>query len=138
MQVLYESQDLWSIVETGVMEPADNANLTPAQLTELRENRKKDRKALYFIYQSVDEVIFERISASTSAKEAWDTLYTSYRGEEKVKLVRLQTLRCDFDSLKMKDSESVEEFFNRIISLVNQMRLNGEVIETRRVFEKIL
>ncbi|XP_077221681.1 uncharacterized protein LOC143855443 [Tasmannia lanceolata] len=138
MKVLYGSQDLWDIVETVVEEPEDQAALTSQQLNELKDNRKKDKKALFFIYQAVDEVIFERISSVTMAKEAWDTLYTSYKGEDKVKLVRLQTLRCEFDALMMKDSELVEYFYNRVISLVNQLRINGEDIQDQRIVEKIL
>ena len=38
----------------------------------------------------------------------------------------------------MKEGESVEEFYNRVIILVNQMRINGEVIEDRRIIEKIM
>ncbi|XP_077232656.1 uncharacterized protein LOC143870019 [Tasmannia lanceolata] len=38
----------------------------------------------------------------------------------------------------MKDSESVEDFFNRVISLVNQLRVNGEDIQDQRIVEKIL
>ncbi|XP_077239797.1 uncharacterized protein LOC143880706 [Tasmannia lanceolata] len=38
----------------------------------------------------------------------------------------------------MKDSESVEDFNNRVISLVNQLRINGEDIQDRRIVEKIL
>ena len=49
--------------------PTNVANLTPHHLQELKENRK-DKKALFFIYQAADEVIFERISMVTSAKEA--------------------------------------------------------------------
>ncbi|XP_077221031.1 uncharacterized protein LOC143854809 [Tasmannia lanceolata] len=122
MKVLYGSQYLWDIIENDIEEPEDQAALTLQQLNELKDNRKKDTKALFFIYQAVDKVIFERISSMTSAKEACDTLYTSYKGEDKVKLVRLQTLRCEFDALRMKDSELVEDFYNRVISLVNQLR----------------
>ncbi|XP_077253100.1 uncharacterized protein LOC143892392 [Tasmannia lanceolata] len=38
----------------------------------------------------------------------------------------------------MKDSESVEDLFNRVISLVNQLRVNGEDIQDQRIVEKIL
>lgn len=37
----------------------------------------------------------------------------------------------------MKDSKSVEDYYNRVILLLNQMRLNGETIEHKRVIEKI-
>ena len=71
----------------------------------MKENRKKDRKTLFVIYQAVDEAIFERISTATSAKAAWEILQSTYQGEDKVKMVRLQALRSEFDTLKMKDSE---------------------------------
>lgn len=138
MKVLYGSQDLWEIVENGYEEPENQTNLSTQQLNTLKENRKKDKKALYFIYQSVDEVIFERISMASTSKEAWDILNKTYKGEEKVKMVRLQALRGEFDSLKMKESETVEEYYNRTISIVNQLRVNGEDITDKRVLEKIL
>ncbi|XP_074356106.1 uncharacterized protein LOC141695792 [Apium graveolens] len=138
MKVLYGSQDLWEIVENGYEESANQANLSPQQLNTLKENRKKDKKALYFIYQAVDEVIFERISTASTSKEAWDILNKAYKGEEKVKMVRLQALRGEFDLLKMKESETVEELYNRTILIVNQLRVNGEDISDKRVLEKIL
>ena len=73
----------------------------------------------------------------TSAKKAWDTLHPSYKGDDKVKMVRLQTLRSEFDTLKMKDSEPIEDYFNRVISIVNQLKVNGE-IENQRIVKKIL
>lgn len=69
MKALFGSQDLWEIVENGYDEPADQTSLNPQQLTALKENRKKDKKALFFIYQAVDEAIFERISAQKHQKK---------------------------------------------------------------------
>ena len=53
-------------------------------------------------------------------------------------MVRLQALRGEFDLLKMKESESVEEFYNRTISVANQLLINGEEISDKRIIEKIL
>ncbi|KAI3708032.1 hypothetical protein L2E82_37034 [Cichorium intybus] len=138
MKVLFESQDLWDVVKEGYEEPEDLDEVTDEEESDLKEIKKRDRKALFMIYQAVDEVIFERISSSATSKEAWDMLYKTYRGEDKVKVVRLQTLRCEFDGIKMRESETVEDFYNRVILLLNQLRLNGETIEDTRVVEKIL
>jgi len=44
MKVMYQSQELWDIIESGVVEPIDIANLTPQQLQELKENTKWARR----------------------------------------------------------------------------------------------
>lgn len=38
----------------------------------------------------------------------------------------------------MKDSEGVEEYFNRAHPIVNQTKANGEQVNDQRIFEKIL
>ena len=68
----------------------------------------------------------------TSAKEVWDTLHSSYKGDDKVKMVR-QTLHSEFDTLKMKDIKSIEDYFNRDISIVNQLKVNDEKIENQKI-----
>lgn len=56
--------------------------------------RKADNKALFFIYQAINEVIFETIQIDNIAKQESNTLKTTNKGEEKVKMVRLQALRA--------------------------------------------
>ncbi|XP_024961559.1 uncharacterized protein LOC112501997 [Cynara cardunculus var. scolymus] len=38
----------------------------------------------------------------------------------------------------MRETDSIEEFYNRLIAIVNQMRLNGERLDDQRIVEKIL
>ncbi|KAF6140746.1 hypothetical protein GIB67_035173 [Kingdonia uniflora] len=53
-------------------------------------------------------------------------------------MVKLQTLRSEFDMLYMKASESVEMFYDRVITIVNQLCVNGEKIEDQGMAEKIV
>ncbi|KAL4021013.1 hypothetical protein IC575_019802 [Cucumis melo] len=53
-------------------------------------------------------------------------------------MIRLQALRSEFDCIKMKETETIEEFFNRILVIVNSLRSNGEEVGDQRVVEKIL
>ena len=105
MRALFVSQDLWEFVEDGFVEPADeqafNA-LTQAEKDLLKNNRKKDAKALFYLYQAVNESVFPRIAAAKRSKEAWETLKVAYQGMEKVKTTKLQLLRRDFETLCRK------------------------------------
>ena len=61
MRDLFASQELWELVENGYPEPANVAELaalTAAERDLLRDNRKKDSKALFYLFQSVHESIF--------------------------------------------------------------------------------
>jgi len=42
-----------------------------------------------------------------SSKEAWDTLEKAYKGDNRVKQVRLQTLRGKLERMRMKEDEGV-------------------------------
>ena len=50
----------------------------------------KDKKALYFIYQGLDEAAFEEIAGATNSKQAREILEKAYTDVEKVKKVCLQ------------------------------------------------
>ena len=65
----------------------------------LQDKRKKDKKALYLIYQAIDESAFEKIAAAINSKEAWGVLQNEYKGVEKVKKIQFQTLRSKLGSL---------------------------------------
>eukprot|EP00253_Pinus_taeda_P025292 PITA_25292 len=141
MRALFASQNLWELVEDGFEEPADENEfnrLTQGEKNLLKSNRKKDSKALVFLYQAVDQSVFPRIAAAKTSKDAWKTLKTAYQGMEKVKTAKLQLLRRDFENLCMKESDNIDSFFTHVIDLITQMRTRGETIEERRIVEKIL
>jgi len=69
----------------------------------LKNLRKKEGKSKSCILVSLDHSIFPKIVGSKTAIEAWDILKLAYKGNGKVKTVRLQTLRTQFETLKMSE-----------------------------------
>ena len=104
----------------------------------LKSNRKNDSKTLFYLYRAVHESIFTRIAAAKKPKDAWDTLQTAYQGMDKVKTIKLQLMRRDFEVICMKESDTIDSFFTLIIGLVTRMRSHGEKVEERRIVEKVL
>lgn len=86
----------------------------------------------------MEDGIFKKIVNETQAKNAWDILRSSIVGVQKVKKMRLQTLRAKFESIVMKESEFIRDYFTRVLGLVNQMKRFGEKIEDVRVVVKAL
>ena len=52
--------------------------------------------------------------------------------------MKLQALRREFENLQMKDSDSIEQFSNCVMNVVNQIRMNGDELSDQKVIEKIL
>ncbi|CAA0833857.1 Unknown protein [Striga hermonthica] len=125
MRALLGAYECWDSVEKGV----DESEVA---------GRKKDQKALTLIHQSLNEKMFEKVVAATTSYQAWEILQASFKGVDKVKKVRLQTLRGEFESLRMKESESISDYISRLLAITNQMKRYGEDVKDDRVVGKIL
>ncbi|XP_050902619.1 uncharacterized protein LOC127114817 [Lathyrus oleraceus] len=88
--------------------------------------------------KEIDYSIFGKIANAKTAKEAWDILKLSHKGVEKAQKSKLQSLRREYERYEMSNSETVEQYFSRVINLVNKMRVYGEDIPDSKVVEKIL
>ncbi|GAU11617.1 hypothetical protein TSUD_346090 [Trifolium subterraneum] len=136
MKLVFGFQDVWDLVQSGV-EPITDAS-TDVEKTAFKELKKKDYKALLIIHQCVSPDNFERVDDALSSKEAWDNLEKAYGGATKVKKVRLQTYKRQFELLQMEEKESVGDFVTRVTKLVNLMKGCEETMNDQFVVEKIL
>ena len=125
-------------MEVAYKEPKNIDNLSVAQLKDLKEKRSRDVTALGLIQRGVDDPIFSRIMRASKAKQTWKTLQNEYKGDVKVRAI-IQSLRRQLEKIKMEKNEVVDEFTNRIIKVMNQMKSYGEEISDKKeVIEKML
>lgn len=61
-----------------------------------------------------------------------------FQGDSKVKFIKLQTLYKEFENLKMKEFESIKDYFSRFIEVDNHMRTLEEDVVDYKVVQKIL
>ncbi|KAM5569751.1 hypothetical protein ABKV19_016986 [Rosa sericea] len=138
MRTLFISYGLWKFVEVGFQDPDPERTLTDAENMLLESNIKKDARALYIIQMGLSDEIFPRVSNEIKAKDAWDVLEKEYRGTTKVRAVKLQHLRRDFEYARMKDDELLNDYLTKLTDVINQMKSYGEKISDRRMVEKLL
>ena len=70
MKALFGSQKLWELVTNGYVEPTSEQEATynAEQKNLLKDQRKKDKKALFLLYQGVNESTFGKITKESQVK----------------------------------------------------------------------
>jgi hypothetical protein len=125
-------EDVSDVVETGYVKLV---------VLSYKDDKLKfifNTKAMNVILSGIAETKFVKVMQLESAKEMWDKLISSYEGNEKVKDAKLQTYKLQFEQLKMKEDETIGEYFLRIEEQVNAMIGFGEKIEDVALVQKIL
>lgn len=150
MENLLRSKEYWNVVDRGVMVDvagevrsfssvvAERSQLTDAQRKVHEENKLKDLKAKNLLYQAIERDVLETILDRSSSKAIWDSMKQKFQGSTRVKRAQLQSLRCDFEVLRMKEGESVNAYFARVLSIANKMKAHGENMSETMITEKIL
>ncbi|KAK5786032.1 hypothetical protein PVK06_040657 [Gossypium arboreum] len=137
MRTYLQAFDLWKVVNS-VIEPAPlRANPTVAQIRQHVDERTKRHKAMSCIQNCVSVVIFTRIMACETPKQAWDRLKEEFQGTERTRQQQLLNLRKDFENLKMKEEKTVKQYSDRIMAVVNSIKLLGEQFNEARIVEKV-
>ncbi|XP_076893096.1 uncharacterized protein LOC143545022 [Bidens hawaiensis] len=138
MKTLLKSKEYWAVIEPGYTEPQEAAELTATQQENLDAMRLKDLKAQNYLFQSIDKQILKTMTHKETAKQIWEAMKNKYQGNIRVKKAHLQRLRREFEILEMKESESVTDYFGRVMTTANEMRNFRETITDVMIVEKIL
>jgi hypothetical protein len=101
----------------------------------LGQNNSKSTNALL---NGLSETIFTKVAHCKSSKENWDKLRNIYEGDTKVKAVKLQTYRGQFEQIKMKEDENIATYFLRVDETVNAIIGLGEEIKESLIVAKVL
>ena len=59
-------------------------------------------------------------------KEVWDKLKEMYLGSDRTRQMQILNLMRQFEVLRMKDNEFIKEYVDRLMEVVNKIRLLGE------------
>ncbi|XP_070675882.1 uncharacterized protein [Malus domestica] len=142
-KTIFKSHDLWNLVDKGfeIAETEDESNDEDQQSVKkmsMKVNETRDAKALSVIQGAVSDEIFPRISNFETSKAAWDVHQQEFRGDKKVRSVKLQCLRRDFEYTRMNDGEALSVYLTRMTDIVNQMKTLGEELSNQRLVQKIL
>ncbi|KAL4297313.1 hypothetical protein GQ457_12G011200 [Hibiscus cannabinus] len=139
MENFLRSKEYWGVVKNGLpAAAAEGVIVTEAQKKTYEEQNLKDLKAKNYLFQALDRSILETIINKDTSKNIWDSMKQKYQGTTWVKRAHLQALRKEYEILQMKDGESLNDYFARVLVITNKMKANGENLIDFNVVEKIL
>ena len=124
MKVFMQAHGVWGAVEQ--------------KAEEAKVEDRIDKIALAAIYQAIPEDILLSVAERKTAKEAWEAIKTMCLGAKRVKKARVQTLKTEFETMCMKDTESLDDFCMKLNGLVTNIRALGEIVEEAYVVKKLL
>ena len=107
---------VWNSVEYGWEKPT-----TPVSewQTSQKEAAAFNSKVMNAIFNAVSMEEFKRISNVKVAHTAWNILQTVHEGTKTVKMNKLHQLTTRFESIRMNDDESFNEFYAKLNDIVN-------------------
>ena len=107
---------VWNSIEYGW-----EKSTTPVSewQTSQKEAAALNSKAMNTIFYVVSMEEFKRISNVEIAHTAWNILQTMHEGTKEIKINKLQQLTTRFESIKMSDDESFDEFYAKLNDIVN-------------------
>ncbi|KAG5556760.1 hypothetical protein RHGRI_007131 [Rhododendron griersonianum] len=83
------------------------------------EAERVNNRALDFLFVAIDINEHRKIANCEIAKEAWDILVTCHEGTDVVKQSKRQRLTTEFETIKMQEEETFNQFYSKLIAIVN-------------------
>ncbi|KAH9805141.1 hypothetical protein KPL71_002337 [Citrus sinensis] len=127
MKTYLEALDLWEAVEEDYEFPALPNNPTMAQIKAHKEKKTKKSRAKACLFAAVSSTIFTRIMS-----------LNEYEVDERIKGMQVLNLIREFELQRIKDSETIKDYSDRLLSIANKVRLIGSEFTNSRIVQKIL
>ncbi|XP_073351712.1 uncharacterized protein [Aegilops tauschii subsp. strangulata] len=119
MKVNMEAQRVWDAIEGG-------------------GSFSQDRAALAAILRAVPEEMHSTLAVKATEKEAWDAIKIMRVDDARVREAKTQLLLKEFDAVRMRSGETLDELAMCMNGIANKLRTLGENLDEVKVVKKLL
>nr|XP_043615806.1 uncharacterized protein LOC122587705 [Erigeron canadensis] len=106
--------------------------------TEDNVDEKKENITKAMVFQTLPQDVLTQVAQYESAKEVWDSIKVKYLGADLVQKARLQTLRIELETLRMKANEKVSDYEGKLSSIKAKFKGLGETLKDKVLVRKLL
>jgi hypothetical protein len=114
---------IWDVVEIGVQVPSLGDEDYDSD--EVAQIRHFNSQATTILLASLSREEYNKVQGLKSAKEIWDVLKTALEGDEVTKITKRETIEGELDRFMLNQGEDPQAMYNRLKTLVNQVRNLG-------------
>jgi hypothetical protein len=114
---------IWDVVEIGVQVPSPGDEDYDSD--EVAQIRHFNSQATTILLASLSREEYNKVQGLKSAKEIWDVLKTAHEGDEVTKITKRETIEGELGRFRLRQGEDPQEMYNRLKTLVNQVRNLG-------------
>ncbi|GJZ97613.1 zinc finger, CCHC-type containing protein [Tanacetum coccineum] len=101
-------------------------------------DEKAENTAKGMIFQTLPQDMLMQVAQYTTANEVWNSIKVKHLGADLVQKARLQTLRSELETLKMKPHESTSEFAGKLSSIQAKFKSLGSTLKDKVLVRKLL
>lgn len=85
--------------------------------------------AMALLFQSIPEALILQVGDLDSLKVVWEAIKARHVGADRVREARLQTLMAEFDRIKMKETDTIDVFVEKLSEITSKSAALGENID---------
>ncbi|KAM0024917.1 putative RNA-directed DNA polymerase [Helianthus debilis subsp. tardiflorus] len=123
MEAILDAQGLWEVVEAAEGVVVDE---------------KKSKLARAFLFQAMPEDLLLQVAKKKTAREVWESLKVRFLGAERVQKARVHSLESEFEGLRMKDTETIDDYAGKLSGMVSKFSSLGATLEDSKLVRKLL
>jgi hypothetical protein len=116
-------KSIWDVVEFGVQVPSVGDE--DYDEDEVAQIQHFNSQATTILLASLSRDEYNKVQGLKSAKEIWDVLKTAHEGDEVTKITKRETIEGELGRFRLRQGEEPQEMYNRLRTLVNQVRNLG-------------
>jgi hypothetical protein len=116
-------KSIWNVVEYGVHVPsAEDEDYDEDEVAQIEHFNSQ---ATTILLASLSREEYNKVQGLKSANEVWDVLKTAHEGDELTKITKRETIEGELGRFRLRKGEEPQDMYNRLKTLVNQVRNLG-------------
>jgi hypothetical protein len=101
-------------------------------------DHQEDMMALDVLSRAVPPEMVSAVASKDTAKVAWETIKTMRIGDDRVREAAAQHLLPQFETVEIKEEESIDDYSMHLSGMVQHLAMLGETVTEQKVIGKFL